>query len=141
MKDEDLEGFFSALTKRVHRVNAGQTADAACATWQDMSAALSPIIGTGGFAALYERSLSLTRPAYPWLETVLRGALAPVDFGDLHRALSQQSDTEAAAASTALLQKFCALLARLIGPSLTGRLLRSVAGDASDTLSPQDPTP
>ena len=102
-------------------MNAGQTADAAIATWREMSAALCPILGMTGVARLYKRSLSLTRPAYPCLETVLREALAPADFGALHQALSQQSDTEAAAASTTLFQTFCALLARLIDPSLTVR--------------------
>ena len=141
MQGEDVDGFFARLTQRVRGANAGQTADAAVATWQEMSAALSPVIGTGGVAALYKRSLDLTRPAYPWLETVLCGAPASAEFGDLHQALSQQSDPEAAAASTTLLQTFCGLLVRLIGPSLTARLLRSVAAGSSEVLILQDRTP
>ncbi|RPI46176.1 MAG: hypothetical protein EHM59_08175 [Betaproteobacteria bacterium] len=90
-----------------------------------MSAALSPIIGTGGVAALYNRSLYLTRPAYPWLDTVLQAALAAADFSALHLALSEQTDCDAAAASTTLLETFCDILTRLIGPSLTVQLLRS----------------
>jgi hypothetical protein len=141
MQGEDVEEFSAALTNRAHGVDASRTADAAVATWQEMSAAvatwkemsaiLSPIIGTGSVAALYKRSLYLTRQEYPWLKDVFTVDQARAEFGALRQALSQQAASDATAASTTLVQTFRDLLARLIGPSLTVRLLRSTSAGSS----------
>jgi hypothetical protein len=106
--------------------DAEKFADAAVATWHDVYAALSPIIGPGGVAALYRRSLSLRLADYPWLANVSECPLPPGDFSALRRELSQQAKADPVAANGALLRSFSQLLTNLIGASLTARLLQSV---------------
>lgn len=120
--------------------NAGQIANTAVSTWRGVDAALSPIIGQRGVAALYKRSLHLTRRDHPWLAAVYDAASQADEFAALQEALVQQTSSNAAIASDTLLQTFCDLLTILIGESLAERLLRpvwetSTSGDAAqDTL-------
>jgi len=118
--------------------DGGQVADAAVSTWRDIDAALSPIVGKAGVAALYKRSLHLTRAAHPSLAAVEQGALSPGEFASLHAALSQQTGPNAAAANAALLQTFTDLLTKLIGASLTERLLRSIWHNPASGHAAQD---
>ncbi len=111
--------------------DAKRIADLSVSTWRDVDAALSPIIGQRGVAALYKRSLYLTRAEHPCLATVYDGELGPGEFDGLHAALSRQTSSEAAAANGALLQVFHDLLARLIGAALTDQLLRSASDHPS----------
>jgi hypothetical protein len=106
--------------------DAERIAAVAASTWREINEVLSPVIGPGGVAALYQRALHLTRPAYPSLTVMREDPLRPGDFAALRAALAQQSAEQVAAANGALLQAFCDLLANLIGISLTERLLRSV---------------
>lgn len=105
--------------------DAAQIAEAVVMSLQEMEAALSPIIGKGGVAALYKRSLYLSSTAHTWLGANSDPADAPMDLGTLKFVLVQQSSSNAAAGGGALLQGFCDLLASLIGSSLADRLLRS----------------
>jgi len=111
----------AAITTDSERV-----AELAASSWRQIHAVLSSIIGPGGVAALYQRSLYVTRAAYPCLGAVREDALRPAEFAGLQVVLSQQGNVQAAAANGALLQTFCDLLANLIGVPLTDRLLRSV---------------
>ena len=121
--------------------NAAQIADIVVITWRRMDGALSPIIGQRGVAVLFERSSHLTRARFPWLPS---SDNSPVELGDLkalQSALIQRPESEAAAASDALLGTFCTLLVNLIGASLTERLLRGVwdktsGGHAARDISP-----
>lgn len=106
--------------------DAAHVADVAGSTWRELNAVLSPVIGPGGVAALYQRSLHMTRSAFPCLATVREDALRPGEFVGLQLVLSQQTSAYVVAANGALLQTFCDLLASLIGASLTERLLGSV---------------
>jgi hypothetical protein len=115
-----------------------QVADAAVATWRDIDAVLSPVVGKRGVAALYARSLHLSRAAHPALADVQQGAAPGDEFASLHVALARQTASDAAAASTALIQAFTDLLARLIGVSLTERLLRPVWRQPSSGDAAQD---
>ena len=116
-------------------------AQSALATWSHIDEALSPIIGILGVAGLYKRSLSLTRGAHPALTTVFEGLLAPGDYRTLQQALAQQSAPVAIAAGAALLQTFIDLLTKLIGLSLTERLLRPVLDNPSSSgNAAQDPS-
>lgn len=100
-----------------------RVADAAVTTWRELDAALSPIIGQRGVAALYQRSLYLNRSDYPWLAGVHQATLRVGEFAPLHAVLTQQTSTIAADACNALLATFRDLLTRLIGMSLAERLL------------------
>ena len=124
-------------------MEASKIADMALATWRDLAAALSPIIGQRGVAAPYKRSLRFTCASHPWLENADKGALSPsalsaTDLDALREVLAQQTDLEAGAASGALLQNLQGLLSSLIGPSLTERLLRSACDPTSSGQAAQD---
>ena len=106
--------------------DASQIADAIVSAWQEIDDALSPILGHQGVAALYKRSLYLAAAAYPWLAGTFQGAHAAMDLPELKSVFAQQDSDNAAAAGGALLQTFHELLASLVGPALTQRLLRSV---------------
>ncbi len=118
-----------------------QIADAMIATWQEIDAALTPIIGRKGVVALYKRSLYLTVAAHPWLAGVHEGSQAEPDLEALKSVVAKQGSAEAAAGANALLQTFNQLLGSLIGPSLTGRLLRSAWADAPSGPPAQDTNP
>jgi hypothetical protein len=113
---------------RLAREDADATSIAtdAVAVWRDIDAALAPIIGHAGVAALYKRSLYLGRTSHPCLATVYESVSPSDEYATLQSVLSQQTTLVAIAAIGTLLQTFHDLLARLIGDSLTGRLLRSV---------------
>lgn len=116
--------------------DAEHIANAARSIWRDVDAALSPIIGQRGVAALYRRSLDLTRADYHCLVAVYDAASERDEFVALQAALARQENSDAAVANDALLQTFCNLLTTLIGASLTERLLQAVwdkhtSGDAA----------
>ena len=94
--------------------------------WRDIDSALAPIIGHAGVAALYRRSLYLTRTGHSCLAVVYEATPVSDAYAALKTALSQQTLADATAAISALLQTFHDLLTHLIGESLTERLLRSV---------------
>jgi len=121
--------------------DARQVAEAAVAVWRAMDAALSPVIGARGSAALYKRSLHLTRTDYPWLAAAYQGAIQPGDFSALGAALSEQTAKAAAAAHDAVLYTFHDLLADLIGRSLTQRLLQAVWEPPTSGNAVQDASP
>lgn len=121
--------------------HAAQAASIAVTTWSAMDAALSPIIGQRGFAALYKRSLQLTRVEFPCLATVQEGVLNLAEFSALHAVLAQQPSASAAAASAALLENFYDILTSLIGRPLTDRLLRPICETTSSGRPAQDTPP
>jgi len=121
--------------------SAEHIANAARSMWRDVDAALSPIIGQRGVAALYKRSLDLTRTDHHCLAAVYDAASERDGFVALQAALGEQESSCAAVANDALLQRFCSLLTGLIGASLTERLLQAVwdkhtSGDAARGTSP-----
>ncbi len=127
-----------------HRVSpdadAGRVADAVVVAWQEIDAALTPIVGPRGFAALYKRSVYMAAQVHPWLMGVHDNALASVNLADLNVVFKQQSSAEAAASAALLFNTFHDLLVSMVGPSLTERLLRSVWATASGGPNAKDPT-
>ena len=114
--------------------------------WRDIDAALSPIIGQRGVAALYQRSLHLNRVGHASGAAAgnsLGAALdiATLDIAVLRAALAHRTPDEAAAVGGAILQTLHELLTDLIGASLTERLLRSVWANFLSGESPQDSLP
>jgi hypothetical protein len=118
---------------------------AACtAICVELDAALSPIIGLRGVAALFWRSLHLARATYPWLPAIPPGNPFNFDPGPLRAVLAQRRADEAAAAADCFLQSLHRLLVSLIGASLTERLLRATWGPPIDprlSATAQDPPP
>jgi hypothetical protein len=142
LESRDARLWTAPLADRLAQdADAAQVANAVAAVWREIDAALYPIIGHGGVAALYNRSLNLTRTAFPWLGRADAGLLASVDPAALKDALAEQTVEEAAAGGSALLDTFRELLSSLIGPSLTDRLLRSVWAPSSGSPPAQDISP
>lgn len=121
--------------------HAEDTARMALTMWSAMDTALSPIIGQRGFAALYKRSLQLTRTQFSWLASIQEGVAQVADFAPLNAALAEQTGPTAVAASVALLETFYDLLTNLIGRSLTDRLLISVWEKPTSGHPAQDTSP
>ena len=132
-------------TALAHRVGAdataAQVAAALVAIWHEIDAALTPILGKGGVAALYKRALYLTGTAHPWLALRREDLSTGVDLAALKAVLAQQSSAVAVAGGNDFLQTFHRLLASLVGAALTERLLRSVWAPPSRGAPAQDPSP
>lgn len=111
-----------------------QVADSALTTWRDIDSHLSPIVGAGGVAALYKRSLYLTSKEYPCLRRPL-ALFQPAEYSLLYLVLLAQERAEAIAVNSALLHTFSRLLAGLIGAPLTERLLLSILDHPSSEPS------
>jgi hypothetical protein len=141
MQNQESRRLAAPLAHRVGKdANAAQIADAIVATWQEIDAALTPIIGQRGVAALYRRSLYLTCAAHPWLAGTHEDAHTDMDLAALKSVFREQSSTHAAGGGNALFQTFYELLASLVGSSLTERLLRSVWANSSSDQHAQDNT-
>lgn len=112
------------------RVGAGDgklaAADAVVTLCSEIDAALSPVVGPHGVAALYRRSLFLTGQAYPALEGLHESVETSMDVSALRARLETLPSEQATLVGVALLQTFQELLASLVGSSLTERLLSSL---------------
>ena len=89
--------------------------------WSEIEVSLSPVIGVAGVAALRKRSIHLAAREHPFLA----GRTGIWDSDALQRALTAQTREDAAAAGASVLKQFNDLLAKLVGPDLTERLLRT----------------
>ena len=116
-------------------------ADAVVSTWQSVDAALAPMIGGRGVAALYVRSLHLVRNAHPWLAAAHQDPHTQMDLELLRAAVAQQEGASAAAGAGAHLQSLSELLGSLIGTSLAGQLLGPVWGNAFDGIAGKEISP
>jgi hypothetical protein len=103
--------------------DAATLAGEATTNWRAIEAALTPILGSGGFSALFLRSVHDTRRQFPWLTWQRE---SPDGLVLLHATLASREPAETLAVITVLLQCFCGLLTSLIGDALTERLLRTV---------------
>ena len=103
-----------------------------------ITAVLAPIIGRGGVDALFKRSLYLASKSHPWLAQASKGVLTAVEPAGLKTVFAGQSSADAAAGGGLLLQSFHDLLSRLIGSSLTERLLGPILADPSIHRSSQE---
>lgn len=118
-----------AAAPLAHRVAAGApvaaVARAVAGVWHDVDLGLRPVIGQRGVVALFVRCLHLTAPVHLWLDAATQDPAAALDLAALEALFARQSAAEATACGEALFEGFQQLLGSLIGPSLTGRLLRS----------------
>lgn len=124
--------------KAAEGADSAEIADAVIAAWVAVDTALSPIIGPPSVAVLYMRSRHVAGRAFAWL-TPPAGQIV-MDLPALRKLLTQQDPQTGAAGGGLLLQTFYELLASLVGPSLTGRLLDAVWTTPSSAPA-QDPSP
>ena len=123
------------------QTDASRTANEVASEWQRIDAALSPIVGTMGVAALYRRCISIASGTYPWLTHDAPDAPSALDVGPLRALLSGRDSAEAVAAGKLLLDTFTELIGRLIGTSLAERLLQPHPDTHSSGDAAQDTTP
>lgn len=121
--------------------DAGAFADTMVWAWKDINAVLTPLVGQGGVAALYNRSLHLTAKVHPWLAVPPDGINSAIDLDAIHTLLSGRSLADATAGGKAFLGTFHELLASLIGLSLTERLLFPVWDKYMNASLEQDSSP
>ena len=103
--------------------NTSAVADATVRTWMRAAAELALLIGQGGVHALYERSLHLTRAIHPWLPEAEHSVPADATFSALKAGLGKGEPEEALEAGIAFLVVYTDLLTKLIGETLTMRLV------------------
>ena len=108
---------------------------------KDIAAVLTPILGSRGVAALYQRTLHVTRSSHAWVAGPQEVAQPIIDLVALQAPFARQDRDEAAAAATALLHAFHDLLASLIGEPLSERLLDPVWAHYLRRPTVKDPTP
>jgi hypothetical protein len=137
---EESRQIVASLAYRVGpNADIARVAQAIVSTLQDMDAALTPIIGHQGVAALYRRSLHLCVSTHPRLADTYDSVQAALDLNALRSVLVEQSEADALFFGEVLLTTFYELLTTLIGPSLTARLLRDVwEPSLSDTPSQEN---
>jgi hypothetical protein len=105
---------------------AAAVAEATAKTWRLVEAQLAPVIGAHGLDVLFRHALHHATLAYPWLATVVDRGGSASPLPSLMACLAAQTSAAAAEAAQALLFTFTELLARLVGESLTERLLAAV---------------
>ena len=103
--------------------SSARLADAAVSQWQAIDAALAPILGNVGVAALYHRSLFLSLKAHPWLDHERNPDVPGMDLPALRALLAGRDAADVSEASATLLRTFMELLASLVGAPLAERLL------------------
>jgi hypothetical protein len=142
MTPPEIRSISTALARRAGpQANANEFADAVVALWRDIDAALAPIIGTHGLAALHGRSLYLASREFAWLKAEsVESVLKEIDFNELRRTFSAQPMQDAQAAASTVFRCFHELLTSMVGVSLTDRLLHPVwdnsfGGEAAQDVS------
>ncbi|MDB5984129.1 MAG: hypothetical protein JWQ69_5144 [Pseudomonas sp.] len=142
MESEEGRQIVASLAHRVGTTaDIAQIADGIVTTLQDINATLIPIIGPKGVAALYRRSLYLCTSLHPRLAGTYESLVVAMDLMELKSLLVQQNQADAIFFGEELLKAFFELLATLIGPSLTARLLRAVWENSLSDTSAQDISP
>lgn len=124
-------------------VAASVHADAAAQLhqWRDIGAALTPVIGNVGVAALFRRSLFL-RGAQACLAPAEGAANAASDeLGALWAAARARASDRAEGMPADLLPTFVGLLDELLGSALTGRLIGFALAPAPSDSTLQDNSP
>ena len=136
---QELHRIAASLARRGDGdATAGQIAEAVLSKCQAIEAALAPIIGRRGVAALQRRSLHLAGRIHPWLADRPSSEQPAEDLAVLKTMLARQTSADAALGGAAFLLAFHDLLASLVGLSLTERLLRSVWIDFMGASPTQD---
>jgi hypothetical protein len=115
--------------QELREANTTDVVDVVKRTHQKLAAAIAPVVGEAGFAAMMARTVQMVRAEYPRLD---RAAAVSVDIspGALAAALEGHKPQVVQAVAIALLRRFLMLLATFIGTELGLRLLFSTWPDA-----------
>jgi hypothetical protein len=122
-KDDKRQRLIHAMLAQMDGANPSDSADRHLQPWRALAQHLSPLIGDGGFAALYGRTARLLAGRYGWLTAGPSSPPLDALFQRLGGDLRGAEPALAVEANTALLLTFTGLLSDLIGAALTTRLL------------------
>jgi hypothetical protein len=106
-------------------------AGALIGSWTRLGRQLVPLIGEGGFVALFTRSARLLAPPRAWLSVDATRRTSTLLLAALEQDLAAADPGEAAAAHEELMGMFVQQLRALIGPALTARLLAETGADGA----------
>ena len=99
--------------------------------WSRLGRQLVPLIGEGGFVALFTRSARLLAPPRAWLSVDATRRTSTLLLTALEQDLAAADPQEAAATHEELMGAFVRQLGALIGPALTARLLSETGADGT----------
>jgi hypothetical protein len=97
--------------------------------WSRLGRQLVPLIGEGGFVALFTRSARLLSPPRAWLSVDATRRTSTLLRTPLEQALAAEDPGEAPPTHDELMSIFVRQLGTLIGPALTTRLLSETGAD------------
>ncbi len=119
------------IVKRRIAQPSEDVAAAAINLWEHLATQIIPIIGEGGFNAIYARSVFLTQSTFPWLAADSLSPQTDHRFAELKISLEGRPPEQTNAGNSLLLITFTDILASLIGEQLTNLIIRSALGDDS----------
>jgi hypothetical protein len=120
-----------------HEVGEQRTSDAVAAgaarACEKLCAHLARIVGETGIRALFDRSLTISTPAFPWLPPPVDGVSLAARWTALTSSLAAQPPAAALEGAASVVATLIRLVGRFIGDDLTMRLLQE--------LEPEDAPP
>jgi hypothetical protein len=129
--DKDENRAQPAATDRSSDVTRPGHAEALIRPWSRLGRQLVPLIGEGGFVALFSRSVRLLAPPREWLSVDAARRTSTLLLTALERDLAAADPLEAEATHEELMGTFVRQLGALIGPTLTARLLAETGADGT----------
>jgi hypothetical protein len=137
-----LEPAFGRLLARQAGTGADTPAVAAAARrlCEDFAQHLTPLIGDGGVAAIYGRSLQLAERRFPGLASANASGQDGEPFTQVQHFLERQDPVVAAKAAVTVLAMASEVLASFIGEPLTRLLLHETWPDQFDRMTPEPAT-
>ena len=115
---------------------ADEVAAGAARACEKVCGHLARVVGDAGVAALFQRSLALSRRKVPWLAVPPDGAPS----SHIRAALRGQPPDQVLEASATVVVTLVEVIGRFIGPDLTLRLLREVWPEVSPGAASKETT-
>ncbi len=122
-KDDKRQRLIQAMLAQPDSADPAELAEHNLLPWRTLAAHLSPLIGDGGFGALYGRTGRVLAARFNWLTMGSTAQTPEALFQILRQDLGRAEPQLAYEANAALLVTFTSLLSDLIGEALTTRLL------------------
>jgi hypothetical protein len=129
--DKDENRAQPAAARTTSDATRGGHAQPLIRPWSRLGRQLVPLIGEGGFVALFSRSARLLSPPRPWLSVDATRRTSTLLLTALEQDLAGADPQEAAATHEELMGTFVRQLGALIGPTLTARLLAETGADGT----------
>ena len=117
---------------------AAETINLALQRWNQLATRLAPLIGDAGLSALFGRSLHLCIARHSSLTPAEAGRPINFQLGRLREDLANAGQPQAWEANVVLITTFTGLLAKLIGDTLTDKLLSDAWHDESKGTNTQE---